>query len=130
MALAILFSLFIVWVIISADESTLPHAIHALYNFPNGDKVGHFILYGLLNLIWTLTLLPRPRPNAKRIILLSGLVLAALVGLEEWSQSLFASRTMDIFDLLASYSGLTVAALIVYRMRNARPSPEINRDEQ
>jgi hypothetical protein len=43
-----------------------------------------------------------------------------LIGLEEWSQSLFDSRTMDIVDLLASYAGVTVFALLAWWMRKRR----------
>jgi glycopeptide antibiotics resistance protein len=43
------------------------------------------------------------------------LVLSPLVGLEEWSQSLFALRTMDIFDLLASCAGIIFGAWLAYK---------------
>jgi hypothetical protein len=47
--LALVFSVFILAVIVGADMGTLLHAIRALYDFPNGDKVGHFVLFGLLS---------------------------------------------------------------------------------
>ncbi|MBI3175472.1 MAG: VanZ family protein [Chloroflexi bacterium] len=115
--LAIAFSIFIVIVIILADMGTLPGLIRSLYDFPNGDKLGHFILYGILSLLLNLAFTLRPGLNLLRTILTVSLTLAALIGLEEWSQSLFGSRTMDIVDLLASYAGVAVAALTAWQVR-------------
>ncbi len=111
--LAIAFSIFIVAVIVGADTGHLPRLIRSLYDFPNGDKVGHLFLYGFLSLILNLTFVRWLQPKVHRIILIVSLVLAVLIGLEEWSQFLFATRTMDIFDLLASYAGVTAGAMIV-----------------
>ncbi len=115
--LAISFSIFIIVVIVLADMGTLPGLIRGLYDFPNGDKLGHFILYGILSLLLNLAFTVRPGVNLPRTILTVSLILALLIGLEEWSQSLFDSRTMDIVDLLASYAGVTVAALTAWQVR-------------
>jgi polysaccharide biosynthesis protein VpsQ len=114
--LAILFSLFIVTVIVLADEGLLG-PLRGLYDFPYGDKVGHFILYGLLALILNLYFLSRPHLNSKRLVFTVSLVLALLIGLEEWSQSRFPNRTMDIVDLLFGYAGVGIFAFIAYRMK-------------
>ena len=116
--LAVAFSIFIIVVIILADMGTLPGLIRGLYDFPNGDKLGHFILYGILSLLLNLAFTLHPSRNLPRTIWTVSLVLALLIGLEEWSQSMFDSRTMDIVDLLASYAGVTIAAFVVWRIRN------------
>ncbi len=115
--LAFAFSIFIIVVIVLADMGTLPGLIRGLYDFPNGDKLGHFILYGILSLLLNLAFTLRPGLNLSHIILTVSLVLALLIGLEEWSQSLFGSRSMDIVDLLASYAGVTMAAFAAWRIR-------------
>jgi len=115
--LAFAFSIFIIVVIVLADMGTLPGLIRGLYDFPNGDKLGHFILYGILSLLLNLAFTLRPGPNLSRTILTVSLVLALLIGLEEWSQSLFGSRSMDIVDLLSSYAGVTMAAFVVWGIR-------------
>ena len=115
--LAVAFSIFIIVVIILADMGTLPGLIRGLYDFPNGDKLGHFILYGILSLLLNLAFTLHPSRNLPRTIWTVSLVLALLIGLEEWSQSLFDSRTMDIVDLLASYAGVTITAFVVWRIR-------------
>jgi VanZ family protein len=116
--LAFAFSIFIIVVIVLADMGALPGLIRGLYDFPHGDKLGHFILYGILSLLLNLAFTLRPGVNLPRTILTVSLILALLIGLEEWSQSLFGSRTMDIVDLLASYAGVTVAALAAWLVRN------------
>ncbi len=115
--LAFAFVAFILAVIVGADMGILPGAIHRLYDFPNGDKVGHFVLFGLLSLILNLTFLARPRADSRRLTLTVSLVLFLLVGLEEWSQSLFALRTVDIIDLLASYTGIAAFAWLAWRLQ-------------
>ncbi len=115
--LAIAFSIFIIVVIVLADMGTLPGLIRGLYDFPNGDKLGHFILYGILSLLLNLAFTVRPGANLSRMLWTVSLILALLISLEEWSQSLFDSRTMDIVDLLASYAGVTVAALTAWLVR-------------
>jgi VanZ family protein len=111
----LLFFLLIVAIIIAADADQFPDFIKRLYQFPGGDKAGHFILFGILSFLLNesaLTLLPKPNPA--RLTLAISLLLAILIGLEEWSQALFPARTMSLTDLLASYTGVTLFALLAY----------------
>ncbi len=105
--LAILFTLFIILVIVLADAGVIAHYVGFIYNFPYGDKVGHFILYGILALLINLALF-RAYPDQSRIRLSvrCGLTLALLIGLEEFSQRYFSSRTSDLVDLTFSYLGV------------------------
>lgn len=116
--LAILFSLFIIAVIILADNDAIPPIIRALYDFPYGDKLGHFILYGLLSLILTLTFLRAlPNRDPKRVTLSVGLILALAITAEEYSQQYFSARTFDLVDLTASYLGLIVGGWIALKKK-------------
>lgn len=113
-----LFFLLIVTIVITADTNRFPDFIKRLYQFPGGDKAGHFILFGILSFLVnesTLTLFPRPNPT--RLILTVSSLLAILIGLEEWSQALFPARTMSLTDLLASYTGVTLFAFLAYRTK-------------
>lgn len=111
-----LFALLIVVIVISADAGRLPKVFERLYDFPGGDKAGHFLLFGTLGYLLTSSALKLfPQRASVRLVLVLSLALAVLVGLEEWSQSLFPARTMSLMDLLASYAGLAVAALLVSR---------------
>ena len=116
--LAILFTLFIIAVIILADKDAIPPFIRALYDFPYGDKLGHFILYGLLSLILTLTFLRAlPNRDPERVTLSVGLILALAITAEEYSQQYFSARTFDLVDLTASYLGLIVGGWIALKKK-------------
>ena len=104
--LTILFTLFIILIIILADAGKLG-VLAIVYRIPYADKVGHFILYGILALLINLTLFRSvPFPNRIWVITISGLVLALLIGIEEFSQQGFSNRTFSLSDLTASYLGV------------------------
>jgi VanZ family protein len=105
--LAILFTLFILLVIVLADTGQLAQYVGFVYEVPWGDKAGHFILYGILTLLLNLALFRAlPHRSPKRVAAGCGLILALLIGLEEFSQQYFASRTFDLVDLACSYAGV------------------------
>jgi VanZ family protein len=113
-----LFGLLIVLIIVAADAGRIPKSLERLYDFPGGDKAGHFLLFGILSYLLNrsaLTLFPGREPL--RVVLSVSLILTVLIGLEEWSQSLFPARTMSLIDLLASYTGVVVFSLLAYRTK-------------
>jgi len=110
-----LFALFILAIVLAANTGNFPGLLQSLYDFPGGDKAGHFILFGILSFLLNksaLTLFPKRSPV--RLVLSVSLLLSILIGLEEWSQSLFPSRTMSLADLLTSYAGVLVFALLAF----------------
>jgi VanZ family protein len=114
---AIFFGLFIVLIIILADTHHLG-ALPKVYAFPNGDKVGHFVLFGLLSFVTNLSVFEaRPFADKKRLAVITSLTLALFIGLEEYSQRFFPTRTADIFDFLASCAGVTFFAWLAYRLK-------------
>ena len=114
--ITILFTLFIILIIILADTGNL--GILKLVNrLPYGDKAGHFTLYGILTLLVDLTFfhsLPPQRP--KRIAILCGVLLALFIGLEEFSQQYFAERTFSYRDLIASYAGVLLFSWLALKL--------------
>lgn len=114
--LAALFALFIVVVIVLADTDRLGFLVF-VYDFPMGDKAGHFILYGILSFLLNLTMLrSRPSLNSKRAAVILTLILALLIAAEEISQIYFASRTFSISDLLFGYAGVALGAWGAWRL--------------
>ncbi|MDO9300127.1 MAG: VanZ family protein [Anaerolineales bacterium] len=110
---AAVFFVFIIAVIVLADNGSLPLSIRALYDFPNGDKVGHFILFGLLNFFLTRAFLSSfPSKSRGWVTVSIGLILALLIALEEFSQYFFSTRAFDLLDLLASYAGIVAFAFL------------------
>lgn len=103
---AIAFSIFIIVVVILADQDAIPPAIRALYDFPYGDKLGHLILFGLLNFFLTRAFLSRFPLRPQRVAISVGLLLALIIAAEEFSQQYFSARTFDLVDLAASYVGV------------------------
>lgn len=105
--LAILFSLLIVIIIVLADMGALPNVLQVWNDLPYGDKAGHFILYGILTLLIDLALFRSfPLQRQKLVAVIIGLILAVLMGLEEFSQQFFVNRTFSLLDLVAGYLGV------------------------
>lgn len=116
-----LFFVFITAVIILADNGGIPPFIRAIYDFPNGDKLGHFILYGLLNFFITLTFLfALPSKSRSWVTLSIGLILSLGIALEEWSQQFFPARTFDLVDLLASLLGVLVGGWVAFKIKKPK----------
>lgn len=104
--LTILFTIFILLIIVLADTGNLG-ILAFVYHIPYADKAGHFILYGILILLINLTLFRSfPSRSQTWIVVVNGLTLAILIGLEELSQRSFSNRTFDLVDLSASYLGV------------------------
>ncbi|MCE9645252.1 MAG: VanZ family protein [Chloroflexi bacterium] len=120
--IAVVFTIFIVAVILLADRGMLSRPFTRIYDFQYGDKLGHFVLFGLLNFFLTLTFLAAfPSGPSTRVALTIGLILALLAGLEEYSQKFYPLRTFDLVDLLASYLGLLAGGWIAigYKKRQS-----------
>jgi polysaccharide biosynthesis protein VpsQ len=114
---AVFFGLFILVVIVLADTGRLGF-LHAVYDFPLGDKLGHFLLYGLLTLVIILSVFEaRPGADKSRLAVLTSLILAVLIGLEEFSQKWFPTRNFDLLDLTASYLGVACFAWLALRLK-------------
>lgn len=118
--LTALFALFIILVIVLADIDRLG-VLEVLYRFPYGDKVGHFILYGILTLLVNLTALRSYRfSDPKRAALTWTLVLALLVAAEEFSQRYFANRTFSLSDLAFGYAGMSLGMWLAWKIDRKR----------
>lgn len=115
--ITILFTLFILIIITLADTGNL--GILKLVNrLPYGDKVGHFTLYGILTLLIDLTFFRSfPLRSPKLVAVVSGLILAALIGFEEFSQQYFAERTFSLRDLIASYLGVIFFSWLALKIK-------------
>ena len=115
---AVLFFVFIVGLVILADTDQLPVFIQSAYDFPNGDKLGHFILYGLLNFFITRAFLTSLPSRTRGWVTLSiGMILSFIITLEEFSQKYFASRTFSYLDLFASLLGVLVGGWAAYKTK-------------
>lgn len=113
--LTALFALFIVVVIVLADTDRLG-VLEVFYRFPYGDKVGHFVLYGILTFLVNLTTLRSRRfSDPKRAAVILTLTLALLIAAEEFSQRYFANRTFSVSDLLFGYAGMLLGMWLAFK---------------
>lgn len=119
--LAVLFALLIVLIIVLADLGALPWFLEVWNDYPYGDKAGHFLLYGLLTLFVDLALFRSFRSQSRRrVAVMIGLVLALLIGLEEFSQQFIAERTFSLLDLAAGYLGVIFFSWLALRIEARR----------
>ncbi|GGY64221.1 hypothetical protein GCM10011613_04970 [Cellvibrio zantedeschiae] len=108
---AILFFIFILWIIVVSDSGTPNFFIDGVRNIPYGDKFGHLSLYGVLAMLVNLSLKSQQRkyfglPFGCALVLLFALV-------EELTQAFFPStRTLDIGDVFADFMGIYFAAWV------------------
>ena len=115
--LTVLFALFIILIIILADMDRLG-PLKRVNQLPLGDKAGHFILYGILAFLINLSIF-RSFTNSSHMSLVvsSMLILAILIGIEEFSQQYFSSRTFSLSDLTASYLGVAFFSWLAVRAK-------------
>jgi hypothetical protein len=123
--MAVLFGFFIIGIIVRANLGMLD-ILGFINAVPYGDKVGHFILYGILTflidrpfLIAQTGIHPPPLgPGPKLIVIRIALILALLIGIEEFSQRFFENRTSDWVDLIFSYLGVTFFSWLALRIKS------------
>jgi len=114
---AIFFGVFILSVIVLADTRHLGW-LGRIYDFPYGDKAGHFILFGLLSLVVNLSVFEaRPFADRKRLAMIVSSLLAIFIGLEEYVQRFFPARSSDILDFLASCAGVILFAWLAVKVK-------------
>ena len=117
--LAISFFCFLLLVAYWADTDSMPKIISAIVEIPYGDKIGHFVLYGILAYLLTVAM-PFRRVEILRWSLPLGLVLAAgFATLEEITQIFFAARTASWKDLVSGYAGIAAATVFIPCLRGA-----------
>ena len=100
--------LIVLLIVILADNGKLPKLVSDLYDFPYGDKIGHFLLMGLLN--YTLVrifLVSHADLKPAHVIWTVSLAVTFFVTLEEFSQQFFPRRTFSLLDLFFDYMGIS-----------------------
>ena len=94
----------LVALILSANAGILP--VELLLRLPGGDKLGHFLLMGLLSFLVNLCVgLGRTGRHSMVTVCLG---LTFLVGLEELSQTWLEYRRYEVPDLVADIAGIFV----------------------
>ncbi len=116
----ILFILFIVVIIINADRGSLPDPLKFFYTFAGGDKIGHFVLIGLLTFLVNLSLSARRIELFSRSVLLGSFVVAIAVIIEELSQLFISTRSCSLSDLVFDFLGIGCASWLISKLSALR----------
>lgn len=112
----VIFLLIFATIILFADQGKLPGFIAALYAFPYGDKVGHFMLMGSFSFLVNMSLACRKVHFSGRQFSTGSLGVTTLVTLEELSQVFFASRTFSLVDLGFSLAGIWTFGMLAEKL--------------
>ncbi len=104
--LPISFLLFILSIILLANLGYGPALWGFINNIPQGDKIGHFILYGL-------TLLSIESLWKFKKLGVGAILSIFFVIIEELSQIFIVSRTFSLLDLFWSFAGIAVFEVVI-----------------
>jgi VanZ family protein len=111
--ISILIVLFFIFIICSADNSNMPLLIQKLYDFPGGDKIGHFGLLFVFNLAVNMICFLRRIKLFGFAVGLGSLIVIVFIIIEEFSQIFISSRTFDLIDLFCSILGILAAEYLL-----------------
>ncbi len=109
----ILFLIFFIYIIYSANQGNIPFFIRQLYMFPGGDKIGHFILLGIFSFFANQLLYPRHLLVFGKSFFIGSLIVMILISVEEVSQIFISNRAFDLIDLSFSYLGIIAGDICV-----------------
>lgn len=112
---AVLSVMFLVYIAWAADTGRMPAVLRRLYDYPNGDRVGHVVVYGILACLLHLAF-PGTRTWLRRRIPVAVTVLFLFGTAEEFSQGLFPRRTPDPVDLSCTWFGIVVGYQVARRL--------------
>ncbi|MES2696026.1 MAG: VanZ family protein [Verrucomicrobiota bacterium] len=106
-------------IMLSADLGRMPEFIRVLHDFPNGDRVGHVVLFGILAFLFTAAF-SRTLRIGRYSLPIVPILLAAFATGEELSQQLFSTRYPDPVDLVCSFLGIALGGWAGTRWRERR----------
>ena len=111
-------------IVLLADNRQYHGLFDGVRSIPGGDKLGHFLLMGLLSFLLNVSFDCRAVRLFGRLLLVGSLVACAAVTLEEFSQIFVRYRTFDPLDLLFDFAGIwSFGRLALYlKIRRGRPA--------
>ncbi len=108
------FFLFIGWITFEANLDQYNTFIRWGREIPNGDKIGHFLIYGIMAFLLNFSLrFSKLSAGGIRLYLGSLVVLAYAIG-EEFTQLAFESRTFDYADMYSDFFGIIFFSFLSY----------------
>ncbi|HIP51551.1 MAG TPA: trypsin [Campylobacterales bacterium] len=111
------FFIFIAFIIYLADTADHNFAFRLIGHIPYGDKLMHGLLYGVMALLLNYGLKFKAYRFLGFNLQIGAMAVLVFATIEEISQYWIASRTFDLFDLLADFVGVILFSLIVWGKR-------------
>ncbi|WP_194868226.1 VanZ family protein [Pseudoalteromonas sp. PPB1] len=111
---AMSFFVFIVWVIYLANTGQDSIFFDLVRSIPNGDKLGHVSLCGILTALFIVCCKFRSFAFGNAHVYYGVAIVLTLVCLEELSQAFISTRTFDLFDMVANIVGISSGAFICH----------------
>ena len=118
--LAILATLFVVWVVVLANFGLVNDYFPFIQSTPFFDKVGHFCLMGGLAFVVNLALQGRRFRLLGLSIYLGSMIVLICVAAEELSQAFISTRSFDLSDLAADSLGIFILGALGGRLGASR----------
>jgi len=115
-AFTLSFFLFIVWVTFMANSGNDTALFAMVRQIPYGDKIGHFAVFGLLTLATNISFKFKCVYFGPLPIYTGSLLVCFFVLIDEYSQSLYAIRNVEMLDLVASGCGILLFSFIASRL--------------
>lgn len=114
--LAVLFTIFIIAIIILADLGFLRFALRFIDDFENLDKVLHFLLIGTLTYLISAGFIESfPNRNLNSLVFGTMFFLFVFFTIEEISQGPIRGRSFSLIDLAANYLGILVFGFFAWQ---------------
>ncbi len=108
----LLFFTFIVWIIVMADSGAENMLFDLAKSVPQGDKLAHLGLYGLLTALLNIALNFRVLTIKNYAVQWGAVLVLTFALLEEMSQYFFPNRTLDIKDVIADVIGVMLFSYV------------------
>ena len=109
------FFIFISFIIYLADTANYNFAFRVIGHIPNGDKLMHGLLYGVMTLLLNYGLNFKSKKIFGFNMQMGAIIVLTFAGLEEITQHWLPSRTCDIFDFVADTVGVVLFSLVSWR---------------
>lgn len=106
--ITVIYVLILAGIIFLANSRGTRYLLNFVGNIPFGDKIGHFLLMGILSFLINLTLQCRSIGIGKLKYLLGSILVLLIVSIEEFSQIFVRGRTFDLYDLIADTAGILI----------------------
>jgi VanZ family protein len=108
------FFILILWIIYLANTGQSNILFDIISYIPYGDKIGHFMLYGVLTLLANLAFAFKLFKLAVCKVYIGSTLVLIFALIEELSQHYFSTRTLDFYDLVADSLGVAMFSGISY----------------